>query len=333
MRLLVTGAAGFIGSNLVHLLGRERPDWAVRVLDSLTYAGHAGNLEPQLGTGSVELMVGDIADEAMVAQAVEGVDAILHLAAESHVDRSILGSAAFVQTNVVGTHRLLEAARTRDLPMVIISTDEVYGDLGPEDPAFTEQHPIVPSSPYSASKAAADHFGLSFVRTYGQDVRITRCCNNYGPRQFPEKLIPFMIGRILEGATCPMYGDGQQVRDWIHVDDHNRAVLAILERGEAGGVYNIGARAELTNLQVVEQLGLALGRPVNIEFVADRPGHDRRYAINPQKIETELGWHPMIQWQDGLTATVQWYLDNADWIESIKSGTYQSYLQANYGER
>ena len=234
MRLLITGAAGFIGSNLVHLLRRERSEWFIRALDSLTYAGHAGNLEPHLGDQSVELIVGDVANTADVNRAVEGVDAILHLAAESHVDRSILGSAAFVQTNVVGTHRLLEAARKGGLPMIIISTDEVYGDLGPKDPAFTEQHPIKPSSPYSASKAAADHFGLSFVRTYDQDVRITRCCNNYGPRQFPEKLIPFMIGQIFQGAPCPMYGDGQQVRDWIHVDDHNRAVLAVLEKARQG---------------------------------------------------------------------------------------------------
>ena len=333
MRLLVTGAAGFIGSNLVHLLRRERPTWSVRVFDLLTYAGHAGNLEPHLGDGSVELVVGDVADDASVEQATEGVDAILHLAAESHVDRSILGSAAFVQTNVVGTHRLLEAARRRDIPLVIISTDEVYGDLGPHDPAFTEDHPIIPSSPYSASKASADHFGLSFVRTYGQDVRLTRCCNNYGPRQFPEKLIPFMIGRILEASPCPMYGDGQQVRDWIHVDDHNRAVLAVLEHGRAGGIYNIGARTQLTNLQVVEELGKALDRPVTIEFVADRPGHDRRYAVNPEKIETELNWRPAINWQTGLAHTVQWYLDNSGWIESIKSGAYQSYLEANYGER
>ena len=333
MKLLITGAAGFIGSNLVHLLRRERSEWSIRVLDSLTYAGHAGNLEPHLGDQSVELIVGDVANTADVNRAVEGVDTILHLAAESHVDRSILGSAAFVQTNVVGTHRLLEAARKGGLPMIIISTDEVYGDLGPKDPAFTEQHPIKPSSPYSASKAAADHFGLSFVRTYDQDVRITRCCNNYGPRQFPEKLIPFMIGQILQGAPCPMYGDGQQVRDWIHVDDHNRAVLAVLEKGEAGEVYNIGAREELTNLEVVEQLGLALERTVEIEFVADRPGHDRRYAVNPAKIERDLHWQPTVDWKTGLSSTVQWYLDNSEWIESIKSGAYKSYLKSNYGHR
>ena len=333
MRLLVTGAAGFIGSNLVHLLRRQRPNWDLRVLDLLTYAGHAANLEPHLADGSVELQVGDVADPEAVEKALEDCDLVVHLAAESHVDRSILGSAAFVRTNIVGTHTLLEAARRRDLPMVLVSTDEVYGDLGPNDPAFTETHNIQPSSPYSASKAGADHLAQSFVRTFGMDVRITRCSNNYGPRQFPEKLIPLMIGRIARGEPCPVYGDGQQIRDWIHVEDHNEAVLAVIERGRAGEVYNLGGECELTNLQVLEGIGEVLSKKPLLEFVRDRPGHDRRYAMNGAKIAAELGWRPRLNWADGLAQTVAWYQQQEPWLESIRSGSYQDYLQANYGAR
>ena len=333
MRLLITGAAGFIGSNFVHLLRRERPDWSLTVLDLLTYAGHAANLEPHLRQGSVDLLVGDVADPEDVRQAIKGVDALVHFAAESHVDRSILGSAAFVRTNVVGTHTLLEAVRRAEIPMVLVSTDEVYGDLGPQDPAFTELHPICPSSPYSASKAGADHLAHSFVRTFGSDIRITRCSNNYGPRQFPEKLIPLMIDKIRRGEPCPVYGDGLQIRDWIHVDDHNRGVLAVLESGTKGEVYNLGGDNELTNLQVLQDLGTAVGRQPVLEFVTDRPGHDRRYAMNCTKILNDLGWKAEISWQDGLAQTVDWYADHEEWLESIRSGAYQDYLQANYGAR
>ena len=333
MRLLVTGAAGFIGSNFIHLLRQQRPDWTLRVLDLLTYAGHAANLEPHLGDGSVELRVGDVADPEAVEQALEGMDAVVHFAAESHVDRSILGSAAFVRTNIVGTHTLLEAVRHRELPMVLVSTDEVYGDLGPDDPAFTEANLICPSSPYSASKAGADHLALAFVRTFGTDVRITRCSNNYGPRQFPEKLIPLMIGKIAQGEPCPVYGDGQQVRDWIHVDDHNEAVLAVLERGGVGEVYNLGGDNELANLQVLEDIGAAVGRAPVLEYVKDRPGHDRRYAMDCAKIAAELGWTAQRSWAEGLEQTVAWYQGQGAWLESIRSGAYQDYLQANYGAR
>ena len=333
MRLLITGAAGFIGSNFVHLLRRERPDWSLTVLDLLTYAGHAANLEPHLGQGSVDLLVGDVADPGDVRRAIKGIDAVVHFAAESHVDRSILGSAAFVRTNIVGTHTMLEAVRRAEIPMVLVSTDEVYGDLGPQDPAFTEMHPIRPSSPYSASKAGADHLAHSFVRTFGSDIRITRCSNNYGPRQFPEKLIPLMIGKIRHGEPCPVYGDGLQIRDWIHVDDHNRGVLAVLESGTKGEVYNLGGDNELTNLQVLQDLGTAVGRQPVLEFVTDRPGHDRRYAMNCTKILDDLGWKAEISWQDGLAETVAWYADQEEWLESIRSGAYQDYLQANYGAR
>ena len=333
MRLLITGAAGFIGSNFVHLLRRERPGWSLTVLDLLTYAGHAANLEPHLGQGSVDLLVGDVADPGDVRRAIKGVDAVVHFAAESHVDRSILGSAAFVRTNIVGTHTMLEAVRRAEIPMVLVSTDEVYGDLGPQDPAFTEMHPIRPSSPYSASKAGADHLAHSFVRTFGSDIRITRCSNNYGPRQFPEKLIPLMIGKIRHGEPCPVYGDGLQIRDWIHVDDHNRGVLAVLESGTKGEVYNLGGDNELTNLQVLQDLGTAVGRQPVLEFVTDRPGHDRRYAMNCTKILDDLGWKAEISWQDGLAETVAWYADQEEWLESIRSGAYQDYLQANYGAR
>ena len=333
MRLLITGAAGFIGSNFVHLLRRERPGWSLTVLDLLTYAGHAANLEPHLGQGSVDLLVGDVADPGDVRRAIKGIDAVVHFAAESHVDRSILGSAAFVRTNIVGTHTMLEAVRRAEIPMVLVSTDEVYGDLGPQDPAFTEMHPIRPSSPYSASKAGADHLAHSFVRTFGSDIRITRCSNNYGPRQFPEKLIPLMIGKIRHGEPCPVYGDGLQIRDWIHVDDHNRGVLAVLESGTKGEVYNLGGDNELTNLQVLQDLGTAVGRQPVLEFVTDRPGHDRRYAMNCTKILDDLGWKAEISWQDGLAETVAWYADQEEWLESIRSGAYQDYLQANYGAR
>ena len=333
MRLLITGAAGFIGSNFVHLLRRERPEWTLSILDLLTYAGHAANLEPHLAQGTVNLVVGDVADPDDVARAIKGVDAVVHFAAESHVDRSILGSAAFVRTNIVGTHTLLEAVRRDDLPLVLVSTDEVYGDLGPQDPAFTELNPICPSSPYSASKAGADHLAQSFVRTFGSDVRITRCSNNYGPRQFPEKLIPLMIGKIRRGEPCPVYGDGLQIRDWIHVDDHNRGVLKVLEAGQKGEVYNLGGDNELTNLQVLEDLGKAVGREPVLDFVTDRPGHDRRYAMNCAKVRAELGWRAEVSWQDGLAQTVSWYAAQGEWLESIRSGAYQEYLQANYGAR
>jgi dTDP-glucose 4,6-dehydratase len=333
MKILLTGAAGFIGSNLVHLIRRERPHWQVRVLDSLTYAGHAGNLEPHLNDDSVELVVGDVADRTVVDAALEGMDAVIHLAAESHVDRSILGSAAFVRTNVVGSHCLLEALRERRMPLVMVSTDEVYGDLGPDDPAFTEGHQIAPSSPYSASKAAADHLGLAFVRTFGLDVRITRCSNNYGARQFPEKLIPFMLGRMKAGEVCPVYGDGLQIRDWIHVDDHNRGVIAVLEKGRPGRVYNLGGATELTNLQVLEALGEAAGVTPRIEHVKDRLGHDRRYAMNTTRARVELGWEAQVAWSDGIRQTVAWYEDQSAWIESIKSGAYRDYLSANYSGR
>jgi len=333
MRLLITGAAGFIGSNFVHLLRRERPNWSLTVLDLLTYAGHAANLEPHLAQGTVSLIVGDVAEPDDVAQAIKDVDAVVHFAAESHVDRSILGSAAFVRTNIVGTHTLLEAVRRAEIPMVLVSTDEVYGDLGPADPAFTELHSICPSSPYSASKAGADHLAQSFVRTFGSDIRLTRCSNNYGPRQFPEKLIPLMIGKISRGESCPVYGDGLQIRDWIHVDDHNRGVLAVLEFGSEGQVYNLGGDNELSNLQVLKDLGSAIGKEPVLEFVSDRPGHDRRYAMNCAKIKAELGWKAQIAWIDGLAQTVDWYAGQPEWLESIRTGAYQEYLQANYGAR
>ena len=266
MRLLITGGAGFIGSNFVHLLRRERPGWTLSVLDLLTYAGHAANLEPHLGDGSVALHVGDVAEPEVVDQAMRDVDAVVHFAAESHVDRSILGSAAFVRTNVVGTHTLLEAARRLERPMVVVSTDEVYGDLGPHDPAFTESHPIRPSSPYSASKAGGDHLALAFVRTFGADVRVTRCSNNYGPRQFPEKLIPVMIEKIRSGQPCPVYGDGQQIQDWIHVDDHNRGVLAVLESGRK---VSTSAETMSDELRSCELGAVIDARPL-LEFASDR---------------------------------------------------------------
>jgi dTDP-glucose 4,6-dehydratase len=334
--VLVTGGAGFIGSNLVRLLRRERPQWTVVNLDKLTYAGNAESLADLRDDPRHVFVRGDIANAELVEHilANHGVDAILNLAAESHVDRSILGPGIFVETNVSGTQVLLEAARQAGVKRFVqIGTDEVYGSLGASG-KFTESSPLSPSSPYSASKAAADLLALAYGRTFGMEVVVTRCSNNYGPYQFPEKLIPLMIANALEGKKLPVYGDGLQIRDWIHVEDHCRALLAALTDGRPGEVYNLGSDNEWPNLRIVERLLEILGKGSElVEHVKDRPGHDRRYAIDASKARAGLGWAPRVGFDEGLEATVRWYVQHRDWWERIRTGAYRTYYERNYGGR
>jgi dTDP-glucose 4,6-dehydratase len=329
VNLLVTGGAGFIGSNFVRFLRRERPDWKIVNLDALTYAGNAESLPD-----ARDFVHGDITDVKLVERVMTGVDAVANLAAESHVDRSILGPCVFVETNVGGTQVLLDCAREAGVKRFLqVSTDEVYGSLGATG-KFNENSPLKPSSPYSASKAAADLIALSYGHTFGMDVVVTRCSNNYGPYQFPEKLIPLMIANALEGKRLPVYGDGMQVRDWIHVEDHCRALLAALEKGRRGEVYNIGSDNEWPNLKIVSRLLEILGKSGDlIEHVKDRPGHDRRYAIDASKARADLGWAPQIGFAEGLQATVDWYVKNRGWWDRVRTGEYRTYYERNYGAR
>ena len=336
MNVLVTGGSGFIGSNLVRLLLAERPGWRVVNLDKLTYAGNAENLADLEGHPSYRFVRGDICDGALVADLFRGerIEAVMHLAAESHVDRSILTPAVFIDTNVRGTQVLLEAARELGVPRFLqVSTDEVYGSLGPTG-VFVEETPLAPSSPYSASKAGADLLALAYARTFGLHVVVTRCSNNYGPYQFPEKLIPLMIANALRDLPLPVYGDGMNVRDWIQVEDHCRGLVAALERGRAGEVYNIGASSERHNLQIVEAILDHLGKPRSlVQFVRDRPGHDRRYAIDAAKARRELGWAPARRFEEGLVDTVRWYQAHRAWWERIISGEYLHHPQRQDGGR
>jgi dTDP-glucose 4,6-dehydratase len=322
---LVTGGCGFIGSNFIRHLLVSDPDVRIINLDALTYAGNPGNLADVAGEPRYRFVHGSIDDPAVVRPLVgQGVASILHFAAESHVDRSIHDAGPFLRTNVLGTQVLLDAAREFGVRRFVqVSTDEVYGSLGPTG-AFTEETPLAPNSPYSASKAAADLLVRSYVHTFGVPAVITRCSNNYGPYQFPEKLIPLFITRLLHDESVPVYGDGLNVRDWIYVDDHCRAVEAVWRHGRVGEVYNIGGRCEKTNLELTHLLLDLLGKPRSlIRYVADRPGHDRRYAIDCTKIERELGWRPRMSFEDGLKATVAWYREHAGWIENIRTGAYR----------
>jgi dTDP-glucose 4,6-dehydratase len=349
INILVTGGAGFIGANFVHLLRQQRPDWQILNLDLLTYAGNPENLSSLKDDPRHTLINGDVADRELVAGlfARYGITRVVHFAAETHVDRSILDPAVFVRTNVLGTFTLLEAARQawKDLPsqaaprFLHISTDEVYGSLGSLDPPVTEEAPYAPSSPYAASKAGADFLVRSYFRTYQVPVLITNCSNNYGPYQFPEKLIPFALSQALEQKAIPIYGQGGNVRDWLFVEDHCRAVLTVLEHGELGETYNIAGRQETTNLELVRLLlGLLKDRRPDlgdlerlIAFVPDRPGHDWRYALNCQKIEAVLGWRPKVTLKEGLERTISWYLSNLEWLKRVCSGDYRKYLQRQYG--
>ena len=337
MNVLVTGGCGFIGANFVQQQRRLYPQDRLIVLDALTYCGNLRNLEPLSGDRGLRFVKGDICDGDLVGKLLleEEIDAICHFAAESHVDRSILGPLPFVQTNVVGTTVLLDAARNAGIGRFVhVSTDEVYGTLSPSDPPFTESTPLAPRSPYAASKAASDHLALAYAHTYGMPVIVTRCSNNYGPYQFPEKLIPLMILSAMADKPLPVYGDGQQVRDWIYVADHCAGIDAALRRGQPGEVYNFGGRAECRNLQMVHSILALLHKPQSlIRFVADRPGHDRRYAIDSQKAEQQLGWQARWTLADGLVETVRWYRENPAWCQSVQSGEYRTFFERNYADR
>ena len=349
--IVITGGAGFIGSNFVHHWCENYPEDRVIVLDALTYAGNLNNLATLKDRKNFRFLQGDICDRALVDElfAGENIDTVAHFAAESHVDRSILGPGAFVQTNVVGTFTLLESFRQHWLSnhqpdnyrFLHVSTDEVYGSLGVDDPAFTETTPYAPNSPYSASKAGSDHLARAYFHTYGMPTIITNCSNNYGSYHFPEKLIPLMCINILLGKPLPVYGDGQNVRDWLYVRDHCQALDTVIHKGKAGETYNIGGNNEVKNIDLVRMLcdlmdELAPDLPVKparnlITFVKDRPGHDRRYAIDASKIRTELGWQPQETVEGGLRKTIQWYLDHRDWWQPLLSKEYQEYYGKVYG--
>jgi dTDP-glucose 4,6-dehydratase len=333
--ILVTGGAGFIGSNFVQLVLRERPDWQVVNLDLLTYAGNLENLSAVERDPRYAFEQGDICEAADVARAFAACRApvsVVHFAAESHVDRSIQSGLPFVRTNVIGTQVMLDEARARKVERFLhVSTDEVYGSLGATG-KFTEETPLAPNSPYSASKAASDLLVRAAFHTHGFPGLITRCSNNYGPYQFPEKLIPLMIANAGEDQPLPVYGDGQNVRDWLYVEDHCEALLAVLERGRAGEVYNVGGNNEYPNLAIVRLILATLGKPESlIRFVKDRPGHDRRYAIDAGKIRRELGWEPRFRFEQALPLTIRWYQAHAVWLQRVRSGAYREYYARQYG--
>ncbi len=340
MRFLVTGGAGFIGSAFMRLLLSDReaidPSRSVTNLDKLTYAGNLENLLSVTDDPRYRFVHGDICDAQLVNSLVEETrpDVIVNFAAESHVDRSILSPAPVFETNLRGTFTLIEAARLHKTPRFLhVSTDEVYGSI--DAPAEADENfPLRASSPYSASKAGSDLLALSYFTTYKMPVLVTRASNNYGPYQFPEKLIPLMISNAFEDQSLPIYGDGMQVRDWLYVDDHCRAILAVIERGREGQIYNIGGSRALPNIEVVRQILAATGKPESLmKTVTDRPGHDRRYALSSEKIMRETGWTPRIAFEDGLRETIEWYRGNPGWIARVKSGEYQSYYQRNYANR
>lgn len=330
----VTGGAGFIGSAFIRSLISEDPDVRIINYDSLTYAGNLENLAEIDDTRHV-FVHGDICDRSSVLAALpDGADAIFNFAAESHVDRSIASADEFLRTNIIGTQVLLDAARAKGVGRFVqISTDEVMGSLPDEsDEYFTEESPLRPNSPYAASKASAEFVVRAAIETFGVDAVITRCGNNYGPRQFPEKLIPLMIANAMNDEPLPVYGDGKNVRDWIYVDDHCRAIRLAYENGSSGEAYNIGARNEQYNIDVVHAILDALGKTHDlIRYVADRLGHDRRYAIDPTKAETELGWKPMTSWEVGLNGTIDWYRNNQRWVDHVRSGEYREYYRRMYG--
>ena len=340
--IVVTGGCGFIGSNFVHYVVNNCPGVHVTVLDKLTYAGNPENIAG-LPSSRVELVVGDVCDAALVDRLVAGADAVVHYAAESHNDNSIADPSPFLETNVRGTYTLIEACRKYDVRYHHVSTDEVYGDLALDDPArFTEETPYRPSSPYSSTKAASDMLVRAWVRTFGMKATISNCSNNYGPYQFPEKLIPLFINNIRHRKPLPVYGRGENVRDWLYVEDHARAIDVIFHRGKVADTYNIGGFNEWKNIDlirvIVRTVDRLLGNPEGtseklITHVTDRAGHDMRYAIDSRKLKRELGWEPSLQFEQGIEKTVQWYLQNQKWMDDITSGEYQEYYQSMYKDR
>lgn len=333
MKLLVTGGAGFIGSNFIHYILKEHADWEVINLDCLSYAGNLENLKEFENDARYRFVKGDINDVELLRKIVPEVDAIVHFAAESHVDRSIMNPDVFVRSNILSTFNLLTVAQEFNKRFHHISTDEVFGSLGPNDPKFNEKTPYDPRSPYSASKAASDHLVRAFYHTYNLPITISNCSNNYGSYQFPEKFIPLAITNLLEGKKVPVYGTGENVRDWLYVMDHCRAIDLILEKGQIGETYCIGGGQEKSNLETVKMILEILGKSEDqIEFVKDRPGHDKRYAIDYGKIERELGFEPSVDFQTDLKNTIEWYQKNESWWKSVKSGAYQKYYQTQYGK-
>lgn len=336
MRILVTGGAGFIGSNFVRMILDEHKDCFVVDLDKLTYAGNLQNLDGYMDNANHKFVKGDICDGKIVEDIIKEhkIEAIVNFAAESHVDRSIVEPGIFIETNVTGTLTLLKAALDNEVGRFVqISTDEVYGSLG-SDGLFTEQTPLSPNSPYSASKAAADHLVCAFGHTWGLKYNITRCSNNYGQFQFPEKMIPLMINNALNDKELPMYGDGLYVRDWLYVYDHCTAIWKVLTEAEPGRIYNVGGNNEKTNLEVVGLILERLGKDKSlIKYVKDRPGHDRRYAIDSSRIMAELGWAPSVNFEDGMAKTIDWYLANEKWLSEVVSGQYQKYYDQMYSDR
>ncbi|UNK18014.1 dTDP-glucose 4,6-dehydratase [Paenibacillus sp. N3/727] len=335
MKLLVTGGAGFIGSNFILYMMQQHPSYHIINMDALTYAGNLENLKSIENNPNYTFVKADIADKQAVDQVFQqGIDVVVNFAAESHVDRSILEPEVFVNTNVLGTQVLLDAAKKYGVTKFVqVSTDEVYGSLG-ETGLFSETTPLAPNSPYSASKAGGDLLVRAYHETFGLPVNITRCSNNYGPYQFPEKLIPLMISRALNDDALPIYGDGLNIRDWLYVEDHCSAIDLVIHQGRNGEVYNIGGNNERTNIHIVKTILEQLGKPEShISFVEDRLGHDRRYAIDPTKIMKELGWEPKYNFETGIQETIQWYLDNKDWWTRIQSGAYREYVTRQYGER
>lgn len=338
MKLLVTGGAGFIGSNFIRHMLLNHPGYSINNLDNLTYAGNLDNLRDIENHSGYSFIKGDICDRQLI-DSLE-FDSIINFAAESHVDRSILDSYPFLQTNIIGTQNLLEAAKKRQCRVLHVSTDEVYGST--EKGLFTEESALKPNSPYAASKASSDLLARSYYETFGINVIVTRCSNNYGPYQFPEKLIPLVISHAVEGRPIPVYGDGRNVRDWIYVADHCAAIDAVFHKGRAGDVFNIGGKNECANIDIIRRLLeiVAQKRDLDkedlmklIKFVKDRPGHDRRYALDPSKLETEIGWKAETNFEKGLSDTVEWYLSNRRWWENILSGEYRNYYKSQYGER
>ncbi len=331
MKILVTGGAGFIGSNFVRYFLEQNPDDSIINLDKLTYAGNLDNIVDLKGNSRHQFVCGDISDQVLVDQLSAETDAIIHFAAETHVDRSIVNPEVFIQTNIYGTLVLLEASKKHcHRRFIHISTDEVYGSCPEGD--FREENILTPSSPYSASKASSDLLVLSYYKTYGLPTIITRCSNNYGPYQFPEKLIPLMISNALEDKALPVYGDGLYIRDWLYVLDHCEAINQVFHRGEVGEIYNVGSENGKTNLDIVQFILNALGKPVSlIQHVKDRPGHDRRYAVNPEKIQKELGWKSVYSLESALEETIHWYCKHTDWWTRVKSGEYRQMYEKIYG--